>query len=199
LPSSTLSAGTSPETDSTLLVSSLVELTQIALNAHDLLYPSKSRTHSLVKAGDYSQFLDHFLRALDAFRRTWQDKQWADPNLKDIAWCSFHFVRLYVTSFAFQAHVQRATSGYPGSGRPSSSKRPTLFTRGVAASPDALYIYASIDSAQEILSICLRLADSGRNVLGYVPSRYLTHFAYSGTFALKTAYSGVMDLDQAVK
>jgi hypothetical protein len=65
---------------------------------------------------------------------------------------------------------------------------PLLTCSGSATSPDALFIYASVDAAAEILSICLRLSKQG--VLKYLPSRYLTNFVYAGVFSLKSAYSG---------
>ena len=60
--------------------------------------------------------------------------------------------------------------------------------KGSATSPDAPYIYDSIDAANEILHICLRLGSMG--VLRNLPSRYLTNFVYGGVFALKAGYSG---------
>lgn len=48
--------------DSASLMQSLVELTQVMTNAHDILYPSKLRTEVLVKQGEYFLFLDHFRR-----------------------------------------------------------------------------------------------------------------------------------------
>jgi hypothetical protein len=41
------------DTDSASLMQALVELTQIMTNAHDILYPSKSRTDILVRQGEY--------------------------------------------------------------------------------------------------------------------------------------------------
>jgi hypothetical protein len=59
---------------------------------------------------------------------------------------------------------------------------------GSASSPDALYIYESIDAADELLNICLRLGNMGE--LQNLPSRYLINFVYGGVFALKAGYSG---------
>lgn len=68
---------------------------------------------------------------------------------------------------------------------------------GSATSPDALYIYASIDAAHEVLEICIRLGQMG--TLRYLPIRYLINFAYSGTFALKATYSGAVSRKDMVK
>jgi len=52
--------------------------------------------------------LDSFRKALDSFKSVWSPKIWNDDNLKELTWCTFEMVRLYISSFAFQAHVQRA-------------------------------------------------------------------------------------------
>lgn len=68
---------------------------------------------------------------------------------------------------------------------------------GSATSPDALYIYESIDAANEILQICLRLGQAG--VLQHLPSRYLINFVYGGVFALKAGYSGATGSKDLIK
>ena len=188
--------------DSASMMQAYMELTQIMTNAHDILFSTPSRTSALVRKGEYFKFLDHFRRALESFCVAWKDKVWRLDAVRELTWCTYHFVRLYVAAFAFQAHVQRAqeraeqekeareregklaTPGMPAAGAVS------IFPRGSATSPDAVYIYESIDAAHEILGICLRLGHRG--VLRYLPTRYLTNFAYSGTFALKAAYSGAV-------
>jgi hypothetical protein len=194
-------------------------------NAHDILFSTPSRTSALVRKGEYFKFLDHFRRALESFCVAWKDKVWRLDAVRELTWCTYHFVRLYVAAFAFQAHVQRAQEraehekeareregkvhglGVPGAGGPlgvagsaTGAATVSIFPRGSATSPDAVYIYESIDAAHEILGICLRLAHSG--LLQYLPSRYLINFAYSGTFALKAAYSGAVgkgDISKYVK
>ncbi|KAK1927726.1 hypothetical protein DB88DRAFT_479042 [Papiliotrema laurentii] len=177
--------------DSASLMQALMELTQIMTNAHDILYPSKGRTSILVSQGTYFKYCDHFRKALETYALVWTDKQWKNPALRELACCTYQFVRLYVSSFAFQAHVQRAQMRAEASrgadGRPSIAGT-QLFPRGSATSPDALYIYESIDAANEILHICLRLGSMG--VLQNLPSRYLMNFVYGGVFALKAGYSG---------
>jgi hypothetical protein len=55
------------DTDSASLMQALVELTQIMTNAHDILYPSKSRTDILVRQGEYFKVgLRTVSRILDA-------------------------------------------------------------------------------------------------------------------------------------
>lgn len=185
--------------DSASMMQAYTELTQIMTNAHDILFSTPSRTSALVRKGEYFKFLDHFRRALESFCVVWKDKVWRLDAVKELTWCTYHFVRLYVAAFAFQAHVQRAQERAErereikereGRPLPNGTGGVTIFPRGSATSPDAVYIYESIDAAHEILGICLRLGHSG--VLQYLPSRYLINFAYSGTFALKAAYSGAV-------
>jgi len=40
-------------------------------NSHDVLYPSKDRTISLVTAGAYYRYLDEFTRSINSFRDIW--------------------------------------------------------------------------------------------------------------------------------
>ncbi|ORY35773.1 hypothetical protein BCR39DRAFT_512070 [Naematelia encephala] len=205
-PADTTSADAGKGDDCASLMQALIELTQIMTNSHDILYPSKGRTSALVRQGTYFKFCDHFRKALESYDLAWSTKQWRYPTLKELAACTYHFVRLYVSSFAFQAHVQRAQMRAEEEARaqamglgaePSSKTGVSLFPRGSATSPDALYIYESIDAANEILNICLRLGRMG--ALRYLPSRYLINFVYGGVFALKVGYSGAVSKADAVK
>lgn len=187
--------------DSASMMQATIELTQIMTNAHEVLFSTPSRTSALVGKGEYFKFLDHFRRALESFCMVWKTKRWRLDSVRELVWCTYHFVRLYVAAFAFQAHVQRAQQRAekererdpygPKSGAIS------IFPRGTATSPDAVYIYESIDAAHEILRICLRLGEL--HILSYLPSRYLINFAYSGTFALKAAYSGALGNEEIEK
>jgi hypothetical protein len=94
--------------DSASLIQSLTELTQLMTNAHDTLYPNRMRTSDLVKKGAYFRHLDSYSRALDAFKAVWHPRQWQSEHLRELTWCTYEMVRLYISSFAFQAHVQRA-------------------------------------------------------------------------------------------
>lgn len=176
--------------DSAAMMQAYMELTQIMTNAHDILFSTPSRTSAMVRKGEYFKFLDHFKRALESFCVAWKDKVWRLEAVRELTWCTYHFVRLYVSAFAFQAHVQRAQERAEKEREAGRNGVVNIFPRGSATSPDAMYIYESIDAAHEILSICIRLGSSG--ALRYLPSRNLINFAYSGTFALKAAYSGAV-------
>ncbi|CAK9782838.1 hypothetical protein CC85DRAFT_286422 [Cutaneotrichosporon oleaginosum] len=184
--------------DSASMMQATLELTQIMTNAHDILFSTPSRTKNLVRKGEYFKFLDHFRRALDSFTLAWRNKVWRLESTRELTWCTYHFVRLYVAAFAFQAHVQRAQErGEAERGSPRQNGVGSIFPRGSATSPDALFIYDSIDAAAEILNICIRLGERG--VIQYLPSRYLINFAYSGTFALKAAYSGATGKEEVAR
>lgn len=67
----------------------------------------------------------------------------------------------------------------------------SLFPRGAAASPDARYIFQSIDAARQLLHICIdRLHPGG--ALPYLPNRFLLWFTYAAILLLKAMYSGAM-------
>ncbi|WVR07572.1 hypothetical protein IAU60_004614 [Kwoniella sp. DSM 27419] len=179
--------------DSASLMQALVELTQIMTNAHDILYPSKARTAILVRQGEYFLFLDHFRRALDSYRSVWKGKKWSNPSIHELSWMTFQFVRLYISSFGYSAHVKRAqwrAEEEPTVGKDGIRQPVQLFPRGSATSPDAIYIYESIGAANEIMNISLRLAQMGS--LRYLPSRYLINISYAAVFALKSSYSGAV-------
>ncbi|WVR00116.1 hypothetical protein IAU59_007258 [Kwoniella sp. CBS 9459] len=179
--------------DSASLMQALVELTQIMTNAHDILYPSKSRTAILVRQGEYFLFLDHFRRALDSYRSIWKPKKWSNATLHELSWMTFHFVRLYISSFGYSAHVKRAqwrAEEEAQAGREGARQPVQIFPRGSATSPDAIYIYESIGSANEIMHISLRLAQMGS--FRYLPLRYLINISYAAVFALKSSYSGAV-------
>nr|XP_018260769.1 specific RNA polymerase II transcription factor [Kwoniella dejecticola CBS 10117]OBR82927.1 specific RNA polymerase II transcription factor [Kwoniella dejecticola CBS 10117] len=179
--------------DSASLMQALVELTQIMTNAHDILYPSKSRTAVLVRQGEYFLFLDHFRRALDSYRTIWKPKKWSNQTLQELSWMTYQFVRLYISSFGYSAHVKRAqwrAEAEAQAGRDGARQPVQLFPRGSATSPDAIYIYESIGSANEIMAIALRLSQMGS--LRYLPSRYLINISYAAVFALKSSYSGAV-------
>ncbi|ODN94768.1 specific RNA polymerase II transcription factor [Cryptococcus wingfieldii CBS 7118] len=176
--------------DSASLMQSMVELTQVMTNAHGILYPSRLRTETLVRQGEYFLFLDSFKRALDSYKIVWQPKKWSNPVLEELSWMTFHFVRqvLYISSFGYSAHIKRAQWRAEEDAAAGRERQPVqLFPRGTAASPDALYIYDSISAANEVLHIALRLGQM--DALRYLPSRYLINISYAAVFALKSNYT----------
>lgn len=59
-----------------------------------------------------------------------------------------------------------------------------IFPRGLGESPDVKYILEAIDSASELLKICLEdLFPQG--ALGFLPSRFYGYFSYAAVFLMK--------------
>ncbi|KAL8286374.1 hypothetical protein RQP46_004391 [Phenoliferia psychrophenolica] len=179
------------------LLQAYVELTQIMTSSHDILYPSRERTVSLIKTGEYYKYIDEFQRSLEAFRMTWEGKRWATYPLTECVWITFHYMRLYIFSFAFQAHVQRATmnEGSDDGNRPFGNQ---LFPAGLVASPDAKFILEAIDAAADLLRLVTdRLHPGG--ALPFLPWRFFMMFSYAGVFLLKAVYvQAVAPVDRVV-
>lgn len=125
-------------------------------------------------------------RTLNAFRYTWEGKKWETFPLTELVWITFHYLRLYIYAFAFQAHVQRATTQITESGgQPDAAT--VMFPRGPMGSPDAKFILEAIDAAADLLRIVVeKLHPQG--VLQFLPWRYFLYFAYAGVFLLKAVF-----------
>ncbi|WOO81900.1 Transcriptional activator ARO80 [Vanrija pseudolonga] len=194
-------AGSSPageyqQEDLASLIQTYLELTQLMSNAHDVLYPNPARTRSLVVYGEYFKYIDELARSLDGFKILWRDKKWKLFPLTDAVWAMFYYTQLYICAFSFQAHVERASiraeEEYNNDTTHDGPRPPlSLFPRGAAASPDARYIFQSIDAARQLLHICVdRLHPGG--ALPYLPNRFLLWFTYAAIVLLKALYSGAM-------
>jgi hypothetical protein len=62
----TLHPSSSTEEDYAFILEATIELTQLLHNAHDVLYTSRSRTLEIMQMGDYSRYLDDFMKSLAA-------------------------------------------------------------------------------------------------------------------------------------
>ncbi|KAH8830085.1 hypothetical protein DL96DRAFT_915862 [Flagelloscypha sp. PMI_526] len=180
------------------LVQAYVELTQTMTAAHDILYPSKDRTSTLVRVGEYYKYLDEFTRSTNGFRISWEHKRWESETISDCVWLYFHYLRLYISSFAFQAHVQRAMpGGVVGEGTTQKkSFDNVIFPRGVTGSPDAKFIMEGINAAIELVKIGTERLHP-RGGLTLLPWRFFLFFSYAAVFLLKALFIGaVVPLDQ---
>ncbi|KAI1616029.1 hypothetical protein EDD36DRAFT_483846 [Exophiala viscosa] len=158
----------------------LMQITQALTNAHDLLYPSKSRSIALAKAEQYYKHIDEFGETLSAFRNRWQTRPWQRYPINECVWISFHHLRLYIYSFSLQGHMQRVSSCSDGS-RPME-----YFPTGLMGCVDARFIIEAINAAADILRLAIgRLQPSG--ALSYLPLRYFLYFCHAGVFLLKSA------------
>ncbi|KAH8107514.1 hypothetical protein DFH11DRAFT_1732247 [Phellopilus nigrolimitatus] len=157
--------------DFSAMLQAYTELTQTMASAHDVLYPSKDRTI-----------------ALNGFRLNWEGKVWDSALVTDCVWTSFHYTRLYIYAFAFQAHVQRGTSTTEDGKKVADN---VIFPRGPMGSPDARFILEAIDACYELLHICVeRLHPSG--AMSYLPWRFFLYFQYAGVFLLKAVFVGAV-------
>jgi hypothetical protein len=130
-----------------------LELTQLFSNAHDVLYATKSRSNQLNFGGEYVKYIDDFRVAL----RTWHEK-WGtftcSAPLKASLVLSYEYLRLYVNAFAYQATLNRlAAQVEAAAANGQQEKAPSHpFGSDIAATPDARFIYDSIDAAKSLLS-----------------------------------------------
>ncbi|KAI5118828.1 hypothetical protein M0805_009406 [Coniferiporia weirii] len=167
--------------DFSAMLQAYTELTQTMASAHDVLYPSKDRTIALVRVGDYHKYLDELTRSKHS-------KVWDTAIVTECVWISFHYTRLYIYAFAFQAHVQRCTSTSEDGKKIADN---VIFPRGPMGSPDARFILEAIDAATELLHICVeRLHPSG--AMSYLPWRFFLYFQYAGVFLLKAVFVGAV-------
>ncbi|KAL5480780.1 hypothetical protein ACEPAI_9720 [Sanghuangporus weigelae] len=189
--------------DFSAMLQAYTELTQTMASAHDVLYPSKDRTIALVRVGDYHKYLDELTRTFlvlpsqafwtngtlqNGFRLNWEGKIWETQIVQECVWLTFHYTRLYIYAFAFQAHVQRNTTTTEDGKKVADN---VIFPRGPMGSPDARFILEAIDAATELLHICVeRLHPSG--AMTYLPWRFFLYFQYAGVFLLKAVFVGAV-------
>lgn len=170
-----------------------LELTQLFSNAHDVLYSSKHRSGQLNAGGEYVKYIDDFRTAI----RHW-DNRWGSlscsPRLKASLTLSYEYLRLYVNAFAYQATISRIVSN---ASDPTSrgSTVTTPFTDLVAATPDARFIYESVEAAKALLNIFNTEVDPVLT-FRYMPLRYYLYVIYSACFLYKARSTGVLGGDK---
>lgn len=87
-----------------------------------------------------------------------------------------------------QEHDQQPSDGFP---RPNGR---ATFTDFIAATPDARFIYDSIDAAKKLLTISNTLLDPTTE-FRYMPLRYYLYVIYSAVFLYKARSTGVLGAD----
>jgi hypothetical protein len=115
-----------------------IELTQMLHNVHDILYTSKSRTLEIMLMGDYSRYLDDFLKALTTWDQIWGILD-VPPKLKSTLRLMYEYLCLYVNAFSLQAVISRSSDSEQGVRIEAQS----LFPCGVMASADGRFIFRS--------------------------------------------------------
>lgn len=171
-----------------------LELTQLFSNAHDVLYATKSRSNQLNFGGEYVKYIDDFRVALRSWHSTWGVFT-CSPPLKASLILSYEYLRLYVNAFAYQATLNRLVAqvqSAPPNGQQNRS--PAYPFADVAATPDARFIYDSIDAAKSLLSTFNSFVDPVET-FRYMPLRYYLYVIYSACFLYKARSTGVMGGD----
>lgn len=170
-----------------------LELTQLFSNAHDVLYATKSRSNQLNFGGEYVKYIDDFRVALRSWHSTWGVFT-CSPPLKASLILSYEYLRLYVNAFAYQATLNRLAAQVAAAANGEQKAPAHPFGADIAATPDARFIYDSIDAAKSLLSTFNSFVDP-RETFRYMPLRYYLYVIYSACFLYKARSTGVMGGD----
>jgi hypothetical protein len=178
-----------PEKDSdddyASILQATLELTTLLGNIHDILYPSKTRTVGLMLRGDYTKYLDDFLKALMAW-----NEQWSGLEISSHLKCGLHlmyeYLCLYVNAFAFQAVISRAPIRHRTSADP---RKMSYFPHTIMATADGRFIYEAIRAAKSLLKSIVEDIDPVSH-LRYIPSRFYLYGIYSAVFLYKASLFG---------
>nr|POE48081.1 gluconolactonase [Quercus suber] len=171
-----------------------LELTQLFSNAHDVLYATKSRSNQLNFGGEYVKYIDDFRTALRSWNSKWGTFSASAP-MKASLILSYEYLRLYVNAFAYQATLDRLVSQFQAASANGQQLRSSASPfADVAATPDARFIYDSIDAAKSLLSTFNSFVDP-ENTFRYMPLRYYLYVIYSACFLYKARSTGVMGGD----
>ncbi len=168
-----------------------LELTQLFSNAHDVLYATKARSSQLNFGGEYVKYIDDFRVALRSWHSIWGGFT-CSPPLKASLILSYEYLRLYINAFAYQATLNRLAAQVEAAANGQQTKAPTHpFGSDIAATPDARFIYDSIDAAKSLLSTFNSFVDP-EETFRFMPLRYYLYVIYSAVFLYKARSTGVM-------
>jgi len=170
-----------------------LELTQLFSNAHDVLYATKSRSNQLNFGGEYIKYIDDFRVALRSWHSTWGVFT-CSPPLKASLILSYEYLRLYINAFAYQATLNRLVAkmqSASANGEQQPTKSSAYPFADVAATPDARFIYDSIDAAKSLLSTFNSFVDPVAT-FRFMPLRYYLYVIYSACFLYKARSTGIM-------
>lgn len=176
--------------DHSSYMQALIDSTNLMSNIHDLLYPSRDRTISLVHLGDYHKILDEFTMSFASYKMTWEKKYWDILSLSETVWVSFNYARLYAYGFAFEAHMKRMTESTC-----EKLDAQKMFPMSMMATPDAKFITEAKNAAVQILTSC---ADNLRTygAMAYLPARYYGYFGHSAVFLIKIIFTGAVNFTE---
>jgi hypothetical protein len=162
-----------------------LELTQIFSNVHDILYSSKDAGWDEMLQGRYAKYLDDFRYGIRGWNDTWGDLR-CSPQLKTSLLITYHYLRLYVNAFAYQATISRALTFKKDSQHQPNRALPQIN----ATAPDARFIYEAVNAAKSLLLTFNNLVDV--ETLRYMPVCYYLFVIYSGVFLYKARLTTTM-------
>lgn len=127
----------------------------------------------------------------------WYDN-WAGmtlrSSLKAALIISYEYLRLYVNAFAYQATLTRMALEHTKQQSSEKGQGHTAFTDFIAATPDARFIYDSIDAAKKLLAVYNTMLDPTTE-FRYAPLRYYLYVIYSAVFLYKARSTGILGGD----
>ncbi|KDN60519.1 putative fungal specific transcription factor domain-containing protein [Colletotrichum sublineola] len=185
-----------------------LELIQLFSNAHDILYSSSSHRAQLYLGGEYVRYIDDSFAVLRKWKIVWGSLNFT-PLIKAGLNLSYEFLRLYINAFAFQATINRAIAKarqqqqqqqqYPnGNEAPGSQAQarqaPAISSplfADLASTPDARFIYESMDAANSLLNILNTSVDPATG-LRYMPLKYYLYVIYAAVFLFKARLAGAL-------
>ncbi|KXJ96349.1 hypothetical protein Micbo1qcDRAFT_199175 [Microdochium bolleyi] len=183
--------------DLSLLFKAHLELTQLFSNAHDILYSSSMHREHLYSGGEYVRYIDDFASMLRNWKLLWGSLSFT-PHVKATLVLSYDYLRLYIHAFAFQAELYRASRRArrenPTSDPRGASLKPGPLFTNVATSPDARFIYESIDAANSLLSTLNSFIDPVAG-LRYMPLKYYLYIIYAAVFLFKARLAEAITSD----
>jgi len=104
----------------------------------------------MMRVGDYSRYLDDFLKALSAWYQLWGGLK-ASPKLGCSLNLMSEYLCLYVNAFSFQSVISRVSTSskiMSASTLSNHLQHSRLFSSGVMASPDGQFIFEAIRVAK---------------------------------------------------
>lgn len=111
--------------------------------------------------------VSQFNGALESFKSIWERRNWRQSLCKHLVTTHFHYVRLYTFSFAFQAHIQRASdrAKQMSPSRNGVGMGLDFFPRRSGATPDAI-VSASLGAMTiKLLRVLLCSTSTRRSTL----------------------------------
>ncbi|OHW96616.1 C6 transcription factor, partial [Colletotrichum incanum] len=171
-----------------------LELIQLFSNAHDILYSSSSHRAQLYLGGEYVRYIDDSFAVLRKWKIVWGSLNFT-PLIKTGLNLSYEFLRLYINAFAFQATINRAITKARQQQIQQNQQQQhpinsPLFA-DLASTPDARFIYESMDAANSLLNILNTSVDPATG-LRYMPLKYYLYVIYAAVFLFKARLAGAL-------